>query len=46
MEMAGYNFEHLEPEPTTPISQNLIYAVIGLIAGLAIGFVGSRYLKS
>ena len=46
MEMAGYNFEHLEPDPTTPISQNLVYAVIGLIAGLAIGFVGSRYLKS
>jgi ABC-type transport system substrate-binding protein len=43
MEMAGYHFADLEPEPPTPISQNLIYVVAGLVIGLAIGF-GSKYL--
>ena len=44
MEMAGYDFELLEPDPTTPLSEYLIYAVGGLILGIVIG-LAPRYLK-
>lgn len=44
MEMAGYDFELLEPDPTTPLSESLIYAVGGLILGIVIG-LAPRFLK-
>jgi peptide/nickel transport system substrate-binding protein len=43
MEMAGYDFEWLEPPPTTPLSEFLLYAVAGLIVGLVIG-VATRFI--
>jgi ABC-type transport system substrate-binding protein len=45
MEMAGYPMDYLEPPETTPLSQNLIYAVVGLVVGLAVGYVASKYMS-
>ena len=44
MEMAGYNFEWLEPPPGTPLSEHVPYAIVGLVIGLVIG-VATRYLS-
>lgn len=44
MEMAGYDFEWLELAPATPLSEKLLYAVVGLVVGVAIG-VATRYLR-
>ena len=46
MEMAGYDYAYLEPAPTTPVSELLMYAVAGVVVGLIVGFVASRYIKS
>jgi ABC-type transport system substrate-binding protein len=45
MELAGYPMEYLEPPETTPLSQNLIYAVVGIVVGLAIGYAATRYMS-
>jgi len=39
MEMAGFDYEWLEPEPTTPMSAFILPAGGGLIAGLIVGIV-------
>jgi peptide/nickel transport system substrate-binding protein len=44
MEMAGYDYTLLEPIPTTPISEMLIYAIVGLIVGIVIGVVAPRFM--
>lgn len=45
MEMAGYNYEYLEPAPTTPQQSFLLPAVGGLIAGLVVGALAASFLK-
>jgi peptide/nickel transport system substrate-binding protein len=44
MEMAGYDFAWLEPPPTTPVSETLLYVAIGLVLGVVIG-IATRYIK-
>ena len=46
MEMAGYPMDYLEPPETTPLSQSLIYGVVGLVVGVAVGYVASKSMKS
>jgi len=45
MEMAGYDYEWLEPPPTTPMSAYIMPAVGGLVAGLIVGALAMSFLK-
>lgn len=45
MEMAGFEYEWLEPPPTTPMSAYLLPAVGGLVAGIVVGAIVMSLLK-
>ncbi|MCW4048800.1 MAG: ABC transporter substrate-binding protein [Candidatus Bathyarchaeota archaeon] len=45
MELAGFKYEYLEPEPTIPVSSNLLPAVGGAVIGLIIGALAISFLK-
>lgn len=45
MEMAGYDYEWLEPPPTTPMSAYYMPAVGGVVAGIIVGAVAMYLFK-